>query len=320
MGAIEVRPLEADLPFGARITGVTHETLQDEAVRQQIRDTFEDRGVIVFEEVEQTGKMQVALSKVIGPLKDHPVKTVERVNRDDDDMMGVISIRTGPNAQILEIDGKELVTWQPWHFDHAYNNELNRAGVLRSEAIAPKDGLTGFADGVQLYRDMDPAILDRLQGKIGIYTLDLRHSQQKYGLPKSLKIIRPSKAGDKMDEMAAIFPRSLHPAIWTRPQGEKVYHLCAYGARGFVGMEDDDGIALGQAACDEMERVVKAYYHSWKPTDMVMWDNWRVLHKACGCDPSYNRIVHRTTIKGDYGLGAWETEPTHLETADAMTM
>ena len=286
MGAIEVRPLEADLPFGARITGVTHETLQDEAVRQQIRDTFEDRGVIVFEEVEQTGKMQVALSKVIGPLKDHPVKTVERVNRDDDDMMGVISIRTGPNAQILEIDGKELVTWQPWHFDHAYNNELNRAGVLRSEAIAPKDG----------------------------------HSQQKYGLPKSLKIIRPSKAGDKMDEMAAIFPRSLHPAIWTRPQGEKVYHLCAYGARGFVGMEDDDGIALGQAACDEMERVVKAYYHSWKPTDMVMWDNWRVLHKACGCDPSYNRIVHRTTIKGDYGLGAWETEPTHLETADAMTM
>lgn len=317
---ISVTPLQDDLPFGARINGVNWETLQDEAVRQQIRDTFEDRGVIVFEGVEQTGKMQVAISKVIGPMKDHPVKTVERVNRDDDDMMGVISIRTGPTAQILEVDGRQLVTWQPWHFDHAYNNELNRAGLLRSETIAPEDGLTAFACGIQLYKDMDRDILDQLEDKIGIYTLDLRHSQQKYGLPKTLKVIRPSKEGDKIDAMAAIFPRSLHPAIFTRPQGDKVYHLCAYGARGFVGMSEEEGIALGQAACDEMERVVKPYFHKWKPTDMVLWDNWRVLHKACGCDPKHDRVVHRTTIKGDYALGAWETPPTHLEPADAMTM
>jgi taurine dioxygenase len=317
---INVRPLQDGLPFGARISGVTWETLQDEEVRQRIRDTFEECGVIVFENIEQTGKMQVALSKVIGPLKDHPVKTVERVNRDDDDMMGVITIRTSPNAQIVEIDGKQLMTWQPWHFDHAYNNELNRAGVLRAEAIAPKDGLTAFADGIQLYRDMDPAILKQLEGKIGIYTLDLRHSQQKYGLPKTFKVVRTQDPGDKMNEMAAAFPRSLHPPVFTRPQGDKVYHLCAYGARGFVGMSEEEGIALGQKACDEMERVVQPYFHSWKPTDMLMWDNWRVLHKACGCDPADERIMHRTTIKGDYGLGGWETPPTHLEPADAMTM
>ena len=95
---INVRPLQDDLPFGARMAGVTWATLEDERVRQTIRDSFEDRGMIVFEEIEQTGKMQVALSKVIGPLKDHPVKTVERVKRDDDDMLGVITIRTNPEA------------------------------------------------------------------------------------------------------------------------------------------------------------------------------------------------------------------------------
>ena len=63
--AITVRPLQDDLPFGARIAGVTWATLEDEAVRQQIRDTFEDRGMVVFEDIEQTGKMQVALSKVM---------------------------------------------------------------------------------------------------------------------------------------------------------------------------------------------------------------------------------------------------------------
>ena len=319
MGSIDVRPLEADLPFGARITGVTRETIADESTRQQIRDVFEDRGVIVFEDVEQTGQFQSMLSKVIGPLKDHPVKTVARVDKGDDDMLGVISISTNPNSGIVEIDGKQLVTWQPWHFDHAYNDELNRAGLLRSEAIAPEDGLTGFADGIQMYRDFNPELLAELKHKICIYTLDLRHSQQRYGLPKNFKVIRPNRPGDKLDDMAAIFPRSLHPAIWTRDDGQKVYHMHAYGARAFVGMENAAGEALAQAAIDEMNRVMKPYYHRWKPTDMVLWDNWRVLHKACGCDPSYNRIMHRTTIKGDYGLGAFETPPVH-EIATAVRM
>ena len=315
---IDVRPMQADLPFGARISGVTWATLEDEAVRQQIRDTFEDRGMIVFEGIEQTGKMQVALSKVIGPLKDHPVKSVERVKQDDDDMVGVITIRTNPEAAIVEIDGKQLMTWQPWHFDHSYNNELNRAGVLRAEVIAPEDGKTAFSDGIQVYKDFDPALRAKIEELIGIYTLDLRYTEQRYGLPKTFREIVGK--GEALAKVAATWPRALHPAVWTRDTGEKVYHLSAYGARGFVGMENEEGDALFQAACDEMERVAKVYYHSWKPTDMLLWDNWRMMHQACGCSPKHDRVMHRTTIKGDYGLGRWETEPRHLETADAMTM
>jgi len=316
MMGINVRPLQDDLPFGARIAGVTWETLEDEAVRQQIRDTFEDRGMVVFEDIEQTGKMQVALSKVIGPLKDHPVKSVERVKRDDDEMVGVITIRTTPEAAVVEIEGKRLMTWQPWHFDHSYNDELNRAGVLRAEAIAPKDGLTAFMDGVQVYRDFDPELRARVEPLTGIYTLDLRYTELRYGRPKTFKVIVDK--GVALSKVAETWPRALHPAVWTRDTGEKVYHLSAYGARGFVGMENAEGDALFQAAHDEMERVAKVYYHSWKPTDMLLWDNWRMMHQACGCSPDHERVMHRTTIKGDYGLGRWETEPKHLEAADAM--
>ena len=62
--------------------------IADEANRELIRQTLRDRGVIVFEDIEQTGAMQVALSKVFGPLKDHPVATVERA--DEDLAQGVI--------------------------------------------------------------------------------------------------------------------------------------------------------------------------------------------------------------------------------------
>ena len=73
MPSIEVVSLRDDLSFGVRIRGVTSEALRDDAVRKQIKDAFEDRGLIVFEEIEPSSEMHVTLSGVFGPLKPHPV-------------------------------------------------------------------------------------------------------------------------------------------------------------------------------------------------------------------------------------------------------
>ena len=303
MDLINVKPLQDDLPFGARITGVTDEVLKHDAIRQQINNVFEERGMIVFEDVEQSAKMQVIISEVFGPLKDHPVKVVERL--DQDAMPGVITIRTDPTAAIVEIDGRQLMTWQPWHFDHSYNNELNRAGVLRAETIAPEGGLTGFADGIQIFKEISPELRQKLEELTIIYTLDLHYSRQTFGLPKTFRDIRPKDS--KILEIAKTFPRALHPAVWTRRTGEKVVHMSPYGARGILGQETPEGEALFHDVWAKIEQAIKPYFHQWRPGDMLIWDNWRMLHMATGCDPKYDRVMHRTTIKGDYGLGRWET-------------
>lgn len=315
MASIEVKPLQEGLSFGARVDGVTWETLADEGIRKQLQQLFEDRGMIVFENVEPSAKMQVEISNVFGPLKDHPVKMVERL--DNDSYPGVITIRAQSDSAICEIEGKTLVTWQPWHFDHTYNNELNRAGVLRAEVIAPEGGLTAFADGIQIYNDMDPTLRDKAENIELLYTLDMHYERQFFGLPKTFKEIQPKN--DDILEYAKKLPRSIHPAVWTRETGEKVLHMTPYGCRGIVGNETPEGNALCAEIWDNVEATIEPYYHQWKPTDMVIWDNWRMLHEACGCDPKYDRVVHRTTIKGDYGFGRWETEPqAQTETVDAM--
>lgn len=302
MASIDVGPLQQDLPFGARISGLTRQAMQTEEVQQQIRDVFEDRGVIVFEAVEPTAEMQVLISEVIGPLKDHPVKMVRRYDRDN--MPGVITIATSPKAGIVEIDGEPLITWQPWHFDHTYNDELNRAGVLRAEKIAPEGGATAFADGIDIYNQMAPEIRNKAESLNLIYTLDLFYERQKWGLPKNFRIIQ--SGDDAILEVANTFPRAIHPAVWTRASGEKVLHMTPYGCQGIEGMETPEGDALLQEIWDEVQRCIQPYVHHWQPGDMLLWDNWRVLHEACGCNPKHDRIMHRTTIKGDYGLGRWE--------------
>lgn len=311
---LNVKPLRADLPFGARVQGLTPENIHDPALRRQLNQLFEERGMIVFENVVQTAKMQVDISEVFGPLKEHPVKMVERV--DGDTLPGVITIRTDPNSGRVEIDGKELLTWQPWHFDHSYNNELNRAGVLRAETIAPDGGLTGFVDGIQLYKDLPESIRQKLESLTVIYSLDLDYSRQPYGLPKNFREI--SGKGDALRAAAAQLPHALHPAVWTRKTGEKVAHISPYGARGFAGKTREENDALFPEIWDAVENTLTPFFHQWSAGDMVIWDNWRMLHMATGCDPKYDRIMHRTTIKGDYGLGRWETEPKAAGTADAM--
>ena len=103
MSSVHVSPLRQDLTFGARISGVTLALLQDEQVREQLRQVFDERGMIVFEDVEPDGKLQVEISEVFGPLKDHPIPTVPRA--DGALHPGVIEIGQAPREGNI-VDGR----------------------------------------------------------------------------------------------------------------------------------------------------------------------------------------------------------------------
>jgi len=306
-----VRPIRDDLPFGARISGITLESLQDEAVRAEINDAFEQHGLLIFEGVDPTPQMQVALSQVFGPLKDHPSKAVARAG-DSDDMLGVIEMRHVPNQPgSVQLDGRVLASWLPWHFDHCYNNELNRAGVLRSVEVAQEGGLTGFVDGIALYEAISPALRAQIEDKTVIYAMDVIMANLRFGRPADFEEIEANESAiDVMAEYEGR-PRALHPAVWTRRTGEKVLHVSGWMAQGIQGHEDAEGDALLSAVCDEIVDAAKdlSYFHQWQPTDMVIWDNWRLLHSVSGMSPETSRTMHRTTIAGDYGLGSFE-EPS----------
>jgi taurine dioxygenase len=310
MTGIQVSNLQDDLSFGARVRGLGWHNIEDAGVRDELNCVFEDRGVIVFEDMEPSAKMQVALSKVFGPLKDHPTKSTSRTA--EDEAAGVIDMHYKPNENgasaggLVEIDGKILARFSPWHFDHCYNDELNRAGVLRAPINAPEGGRTGFMDGVELYRQFPKDLRDKIEGLNIIYTLDTRLTKMRFGV--DFKALDDGDMSALLKEVA-IFPRAMHPAVWTRKTGEKVLHVGPWMAVGVEHHEDAEGEALFEEVCQAVNRLGKgtsAYWHDWKPTDMVIWDNWRMVHAVEGCDAKYERQTIRTTIKGDYGLGYFE--------------
>lgn len=303
---LRFEPLEGDFTFGSRIWGLTRENAADPALGERVRREFEERGLLVFEDVEPSQEMQLALSAIVGELKDHPVAAVPRAG--ESLAKGIIDLTTEPgeDQNVVEWNGKRLSNWLPWHFDHTYNNELNRAGVLRPVVIAPDGGLTGFADGVALYRWLDPALRERIEGQGVVYTLNLLNNR--FGRPPGLTEISMGKSTYTVSEMAKTMPRSVHPAVWTRRSGEKVLHVSAMHSVGLKDHEDAAGDALLEEVCQAIIAYPHAYYHQWQPRQMLTWDNWRMLHSVTGTDPGNVRRMHRTTIRGDYGLGYFEGE------------
>lgn len=313
MSAITVRNLQDDLSFGSAISGVNWETLADEGVRQQIRDVFVARGLIIFEDVESSAKMQVAISKVFGPLKDHPTKSTPRDKETGGEAQGVIDMHYYPSDDpdnvdgLVEINGQRLARFAPWHFDHCYNDELNYAGVLRAPINAPEGGKTGFMDGIETYKQFPKELLAKIEKLNIIYTLDTRLSKMRFGI--NFKPLGEAPQIAALLKEVAIFPRAMHPAVWTRKTGEKVLHIGPWMSVGVEHNEDAEGDALFDEICHEITRLGKgtsAYWHDWKSTDMVIWDNHRMLHAVEGCDAKYERQTLRTTIKGDYGHGYFE--------------
>ncbi len=307
MSQLDVRLLREGLRFGARIGGVTLAMTHEPAIRDAINALFRQHGMIIFEGVEPSDAMQLALSQVFGPLKEHPVKNLTRV--DGDTMPGVVKIHSpAGSGGMVSLDGTLLSHWLPWHFDHAYNDELNYAGILRATEIVAEGGLTGFSDGIALYNAFPKDLLARIEGKTIIYTLNTQYENMRFGRPDNFDVLRPKPVPPGFEEEARRMPRALHPAVWTRDSGEKVLHVSPWMSAGIVGMEDAEGEALLEEVCQTINRLNRelSYFHKWQPSDMAIWDNTRCLHSVSGHDPALDRTMQRTTIKGDYGLGRFE--------------
>src|SRR5689334_7416534 len=127
---VRVSSLHDSLPYGARVLGITEATVQDEPTRRQLRAVFQDRGLIVFEDVEPSNDLQLAISGVFGSTKDYAVHIQGAAASAA--KLGVKEMTTDPGTcTIVEIDGEPLSSWLPWHFDLCYTREPNRGRVLR---------------------------------------------------------------------------------------------------------------------------------------------------------------------------------------------
>jgi len=168
--------------------------------------------------------------------------------------------------------------------------------------------MTGFADGIQIFQALSPEWRELAESLSIIYSQENMLHKQRFGVPKGFRVLKLQTQAEVFLEAIKHDKRAIHPAVWQRKTGEKVLHASPFQAAGIAGRDNAEGDALLDEFFAAVSEAMTPYWHKWKPTDMIAWDNWRFIHSVSGYDPQFARDAERTTIQGDYGLGCFEED------------
>jgi taurine dioxygenase len=99
-------------------------------------------------------------------------------------------------------------------------------------------------------------------------------------------------------------PSVIHKIVWTHPEsGRKSLNLSPLHLRNIVGMSRNDGDEILKELVRHTTAELFTLVHDWEVGDMVLWDNWRTMHRALGIPPHCQREVQRTTINSERIIG-----------------
>jgi taurine dioxygenase len=294
-----VEPLSPELNFGKIIRGLSSKDIDREEVREALRRHWIEDGLVLFRDGEVNEDFHLELSRIFGPLESHPIRELHTKGKPE-----LITLTSTPdNVTILEIDGEIGGGFLGWHTDLVYVDHINHGGVLRALQTTSRGGVTGYIDQIDCYERLPGDLKERIEGLDIVYQLG-PFTKFPYMTRSSLRIIQEApSARSALDRVDSEFPPVAHPLVFTQPEtGRKVLNFSPFFALHIDGMDNEEGDALMRRLSDHVLDS-PAYHHSWSLDEMILWDNWRMLHCVSQIPVGETRIMQRTTIKGDYALG-----------------
>jgi taurine dioxygenase len=138
------------------------------------------------------------------------------------------------------------------------------------------------------YDALPAKMQERIAGRLAIHVYQSSHSAR--------KLMQLSDANKERVPNAV-----LHPIVRTHPEtGRKSIYINPIRIEGILGLDHREALPLLDELLDHATRETFQYRHEWRPGDLVIWDNRRLLHKANGdYDMDQTRYLYRVMLQGD---------------------
>lgn len=300
---ITTRPLAPN--FGAEIIGLDLSKPLDDAEIERVRSIWTEAGVILVRGADHDDEAQMRLSRIFGEME--PAATADLNDPVNKFMMSLAYDPENPTARpapFYNVDGIDRAGWLGWHWDQSFMPTIVRGAVLRMTVPASEMGETGFIDAIEAYDRLSDAWKARIENLEIVYEFNPDFCSGQFGFPENIRRLDMPVKGSSYD-----FPPVVHPLVITqRETGRKVLKLSPMHARYVLGMDRAESDRLLAELAGHLVDPRHAYFHQWQKNDMLVWDNWRVIHSASGVPLHCERVARRTTIMGDYEVGRYLDE------------
>ena len=276
---VEVQPILDG--FVADVSGIDLRLLTDHEF-DQVYTAWLKYGVLRIRNQPLTEDELQAFSMRFGPLEEIPF------GRMSDEMKAKIKNHYVTQLSNIIVDGKPIGglgnAEASWHSDMTYVEVPPPASILLAVEIPEQGGNTYFADQSAAYNALPEALVSKIQN------LTIKHDAAHTSIGK----LRP---GFEHFDDPRQAPGAIHPIIQTHEEtGKKVLYLGRREWAFIPGLELEESETL----LDELWRYAAlpdaVWKQEWRPGDIIIWDNRRVLHRRDDFDANSRRLMKRCQV------------------------
>lgn len=251
------------------------ETLLSGTEAETIRRTLEERGVVVFHDLNLTDAQQLAFAKTLGtPLKEGG----------GDDGVYKVSLDVNVNKKADYLKGSLY-----WHIDGSTQEKPYLGTMLRAVKLSDTGGQTEFCNTYAAYDDLPE------EEKSAYENLRVVHSME-----RSLWFIYPEPSLEQVQAWQQI-PSKSCPLIWKKSSGRKSL-LIGATADYIEGMSPEASRKLLVQLREWATQPKYVYHHEWALGDLIIWSNTGAMHRAIAYPADSGRLMIRTTLAGEESL------------------
>ncbi len=290
MSTVEIAPKLAVEPLtgtlGAVLSGVDLRQPLPESTVAEVRAALLTFRVIFFRNQHITPTQQVAFARTFGSLTPaHPL--VGGLDADHPEILELDSadypLGIGSRTEGTSYNNR-------WHTDVTFSPTPPAASVLAAKVIPSRGGDTLWADLVDAYATLSPAVRTLLDGLTAVHDAGATFDRFRSDDPNG------------RERLAALEP-SRHPVVRIHPEtGERtlfVNETFTNRIDGLSRLESESILTMLYRHTVEPERVVR---WKWREGDLAVWDNRATAHYAAA-DYTERRVMHRVTVRGDAPFG-----------------
>lgn len=244
-------------PFGIEVQ-LAFVSPASDAERADLARLYMHDGLLIARDLNLTMDDQRELCRAFGPVPDSPYENFYVSNTRADGFLGT----------------KEL----QWHNDVPYLPSPYLVAALHAVEVDPDAASTRFVSGYSAYDSLPTRLKSRVEG---MKALQVRQ--------------RVSERANRLDDLEAGDLCTVHPVVRTQAgTGRRYLFVNENMTACIIGLSADDSDALLEELFSYLYAEHAIYDHSWRPGDLVVWDNLSVQH-ARGQAGAGARTLQRVT-------------------------
>jgi alpha-ketoglutarate-dependent taurine dioxygenase len=284
MSAVRIEKIK---PAIGGIVHVAKEDLLNDEIVSALREALDDRGVLVFPRINLTDVDQLALTDKIGKRLNYVSKAPGSGAAGEKDVYA-ITLDSKINHQPEYVLGTFF-----WHIDGVtIDQPLPKGTLLTARKLSSTGGQTEFASTYAAYESLPEG------DKEAYAQLKVVHKME-----ASMRPVFETMSEEDLARWRGMSSVMIHPLVWTHASSRKSLVVGSH-ADSVVGLPIPHGRSLLARLQEWAAQPAYSYRHEWQEGDLIIWDNYGLMHRVVPYDVNSGRMMHRTTLKGEERVAA----------------